>query len=122
MSFCIGGKWCRTQECKNKCKGWFGTQPDIERACKGACNVTTNLEKDKFLCSGQWIDQRVVFAAYGYDPCATDDIQIDEYLDPFNDKETEAAKTENNNKIIMIIIGVMAVSVVGLLLLKLIKR
>jgi LPXTG-motif cell wall-anchored protein len=118
MSFCIGGKWCRTQECKNRCKGWFGTQPDIERACKGACNTTSSLKKDDFLCSGDWIDQRVVFAAYGYDPCADDEVTIEDYFDPTGEKEDAKAQAESTNQLIYIVLGVLILSLGGLLLLK----
>ena len=38
MAFCIGGKWCRAQECRNRCRSWFGQQPDIERQCRKLCN------------------------------------------------------------------------------------
>jgi hypothetical protein len=82
MGFCIGGKACRRQACKDRCKGWFGAQPDVERACKNACKSNSSLEKEDFLCSGNWIDQRILMAAYGYDPCEGDQTTIGGFLDP----------------------------------------
>jgi hypothetical protein len=121
MGVCIGGKWCRTQECKNRCKGWFGAQPEIERSCKNACKVNSSLKRDDFLCSGEWIDQRVVMSAYGYDPCENDSIIMTDLLDPMGEHKAEEEQNQNNNRIILIILGVIIVSIVGLLTLKLFK-
>ena len=96
--FC--GKKC---ECKRRCKGWFGPMPDIERSCKKACSSNTNLTKDGFLCSGSWIDQQVVMAAYGFDPCQGDNITIGGYLDPMDDRGANADKLEGLNDLFIIL-------------------
>lgn len=96
--FC--GKKCK---CKRRCKGWFGLMPDLERACKNACKTQDNLTKDEFLCSGNWVNQQVVMAAYGIDPCANDEITIDDFLDPLGDREAEAEKLEGLNDLFVIL-------------------
>lgn len=102
--FC--GKKC---ECKRRCKGWFGAMPDIERQCKNACKTHTGLTKDEFLCSGNWIDQQIMMAAYGYDPCQDDDNTIDDFLDPLNNQEKDEAELDQVIKIFMVVLLVGAV-------------
>lgn len=95
MGFCIGRKACKRQDCKERCKGWFGAQPDIERACKNACKQNSSLQKDDFLCSGNWIEQQILMAAYGYDPCTSDEITIEEFLDPTDQKGQNKEQMDN---------------------------
>lgn len=87
MGFCIGGKWCSRQKCNQRCKSWFGLQPDLERACKNACKSNTSFNKDVFQCSGKYVDEQVIMGAYGYDPCANNDKGIDDFLDPLDTQE-----------------------------------
>ena len=87
--FC--GKKCK---CKRNCKSWFGLQPDLERACINACKNNTGLQKDQFLCSGQYVDEAVIIGAYGYDPCSGG-ISVEDYLDPLDDREGDQAKLKN---------------------------
>ena len=80
--FC--GKKC---ECKRRCRSWFGMQPDLERACENACKGNTGLQREDFLCSGQYVDEQLVMGAYGYDPCPASEVVIDDYLDPTKQRE-----------------------------------
>ena len=89
MPFCIGYKGCKRAQCKQRCKGWFGAQPDIERACKNACGSDYNLTKEGFLCSGNWIEEAIVIAAYGYDPCPNSGVDVTQVFDPLGDRERE---------------------------------
>jgi hypothetical protein len=66
--------------------------PDIERACKNACKVDPNLTKNDFLCSSNWIEQQVIMAAYGYDPCTEDSTTIGDYFDPLDQREANQEK------------------------------
>ena len=118
MGFCIGGSWCRKQKCKERCKGWFGAQPDIERACKNACKSDDGLTKDSFLCSGNWLDQQIIFQAYGYDPCATDTTTIDDFLDPLNDRDNQAAETAEYKDLIIIIAAILLLAIAALVYIK----
>ncbi|MCB0653951.1 MAG: hypothetical protein KDC85_21920 [Saprospiraceae bacterium] len=118
MGFCLGGKWCRTQDCKERCKGWFGAQPDIERSCKNACKTNSGLTKDDFLCSGNWIDQQIVFAAYGYDPCAGDNTTIEDYFDPLDDRAREDAKPEKYKDLIIIVAAILLLALAALIYVK----
>lgn len=92
MPFCIGGKACKRAECKQRCKSWFGAQPDIERACKNACGSNYNLTKDEFLCSGNYIEDAVMIAAYGYDPCPHSGASVEGLFDPLGDRDREDRK------------------------------
>ncbi len=88
MGFCIGGKWCRTQECRSRCESWFGTMPDVKDACRKACDGSVSFSKEEFLCSGQYLDVGPVMLRYKYDPCNDDSITMESILDPAN-KRTE---------------------------------
>lgn len=121
MGFCIGGKWCRTQECKERCKGWFAGQPELERSCKNACKVNHSLNKSDFLCSGDWIDQQIVFAAHGYDPCPGDGVVIDEYFDPLNDRGREDQKNENLRPVIYLVVAALFFAVAAFIYIKMKK-
>lgn len=94
MAFCIGGKWCRRQECRNRCKSWFGQQPDLERQCSALCNNNTSFSREDFLCSGQYVDQNVVILAYGYDPCPNSGPTVQNILDPLSDRQRQDEELE----------------------------
>lgn len=117
MGFCIGGKWCRRQKCNQRCKSWFGLQPDIERACRNACKSNSSLDKDDFLCTGKYLDEQVIMGAYGYDPCAATDINIEDYLDPL---DTQAENEQRLNTLMPLFI-ILAIGIT-LAILFLIKR
>ena len=89
MPFCIGGPGCRRAKCKQRCKSWFGAQPDIERACKNACGSNSSLTKEGFLCSGNYIEQAVLMSAYGYDPCPGSGATLEDFFDPLGDRDRE---------------------------------
>lgn len=121
MGFCIGGAWCRTQDCKERCKGWFAGQPELERACKNACKAKSSLTKQDFLCSGNWVAQQIVFAAYGYDPCPGDEINIEDYFDPLDDRSREDEKRESLQPVIYVIGAALFFSIAVFLYLKMKK-
>lgn len=73
--FC--GKKC---ECKRRCKSWFSGMPSLEDACKNACKSNKTLDKNGFLCSGDYVDQRNIILQYGFDPCIDDDIDFGDTL------------------------------------------
>ena len=101
MPLCIGRKACKRAACKQRCKSWFGAQPDIERACKNACGSNYNLTKEDFLCSGNYIEEAIMIAAYGYDPCPGAGTTIEQYLDPLGDREREDTKLQELQPVIL---------------------
>lgn len=121
MGFCLGGKWCRTQDCKERCKGWFAGQPELERSCKNACKQNSDLQKQDFLCSGNWVDQQIVFQAYGYDPCPNDGIGLDDFLDPLDDRGRDDQKRKNLQPLILIIGAILFFAVAALIYVKMKK-
>jgi len=95
LEACLGYKSCKKLHCRQRCKSWFGAQPDLERACDAACSGNYNLAtKDEFLCTGNYVDRRVVMSAYGYDPCSGQDATIEEFYDPTGEKQQEAERTQ----------------------------
>jgi hypothetical protein len=94
MGFCIGGKACRRQDCKERCKSWYGLQPDLEKACKNACKSNSSLTKEQFQCSGKYVDEQALILAYGYDPC-NGGVSIDQVLDPTGSSVYQAEKLES---------------------------
>ena len=94
MGFCIGGKACRRQACKERCKSWYGLQPDLLKACKNACKGNSSLSKDEFQCSGKYVDEQALILAYGYDPCAGG-VSIDQVLDPLDSQGQASEKLES---------------------------
>lgn len=67
--------------------------PDTERACQNACKGNPNIQKDDFLCSGNYADQRAFIIQYGFDPCPGDDITVENtVIDP------EGALSERENE------------------------
>lgn len=103
MALCIGGKACRRQACKNRCKSWFSAQPDIERQCKNACKDNISFSREDFLCSGKWVDRTVVMLTYGYDPCPgqAGGRTMEELLDPLGDRERDEQKREDLQPVIL---------------------
>lgn len=71
--FC--GKQCK---CKNRCDSYFPGQPTLRDACREACKANKNLDRNTFLCSGNYVDQRAVMLSLGYDPCLGDDIGFED--------------------------------------------
>lgn len=90
MGFCLGGKWCRNQKCKDRCRSWFGTMGDVMDSCKGACNSgNTDFSRDEFLCSGDYVDINSVMLRYKIDPCPSDSITLPGLLDPLDSYNEE---------------------------------
>lgn len=73
MGFLCG----KTCECKRRCKSWFSSQPDTERACKNACKDNSGLTREEYLCSGNYADQAAYILQYGFDPCPGDGINFE---------------------------------------------
>ena len=94
MGFCIGGNACRRLACKERCKSWYGLQPDLEKACKNACKGNSSLTKEDFQCSGKYVDEQALILAYGYDPCAGG-VSVEEILDPLDSQGQAAEKLES---------------------------
>lgn len=115
MGFCIGGKWCRTQECRSRCESWFGTMVDVADACKKACNNSVSFTKDEFLCSGKYLDIGPVMLRYKFDPCADDDLGLDDLLDPLDTRNQEA-RTLKSYTPLLIGAGVIFIAALALLL------
>lgn len=118
MGFCIGGSWCRKQKCRDRCKGWFGMQPDVERQCKKACSTDQSFDKQTFLCSGKYAEQEVLMLAYGYDPCKGDDVTIGELLDPAGNNEEEAGKFDKYKGLIFIVAAIMLLVIAAMVAVK----
>lgn len=69
--FC--GKVCK---CKNRCESYFPGIPFLIDACKSACKGDSSMNRDKFLCSGNFVDQQSIILQLGYDPCLGDEIDF----------------------------------------------
>lgn len=108
---CLGYKSCKKMHCRQRCKSWFGAQPDLERACRGACDGNYNLaSSEEFLCLGKYIDKRVVMSAYGYDPCSGQDATIEDFFDPTGEKEQEAERTKTLWPIVIVLLVLVAIT------------
>jgi hypothetical protein len=101
MAFCIGGKMCRRQECRNRCRSWFGQQADIERQCRKLCNNNISFTREEFLCSGEYVDDALIILSYGYDPCPGSGANVQDLLDPLNDRERQDAELEKFTPVIL---------------------
>lgn len=111
--FC--GKKC---ECRRRGKGYFSGLPELERGFGKACDSNTNISREEYLCSGQWVDQKQVMMMYGYDPCPNGASWLD-FADPGNSRE------ENNQDFAEsqpIFIGLGVLIVAALLVLWLLNR
>lgn len=111
MPLCVGRKGCKRAECKQRCKGWFGAQPDIERSCKNACGSDYNLTKEGFLCSGNWVEDAILIQAYGYDPCPNSGSSIEDIFDPLGDRDRQDQELENYTPVL---IGAGALLLIGM--------
>lgn len=116
MAICVGGKWCRRQECRKRCESWFGTMPDVADACKSACHNSTSFTREQFLCSGKYIDKATVIARYKYDPCPGQGLTVEDFLDPLNDREREDRKLSEYGPVIaaigfMLLSGLIIISI-----------
>lgn len=107
--FC--GKKCR---CQRRGKSYFSGQPDLERAFSKACDGNTDLERDDFLCSGKYMDQRAIILNYGYDPCVGDNITVQNVLDPTNQRDENNADFKSSLPVIGVIGGLIAVGIIVL--------
>lgn len=116
MGICIGGAACRRQDCKERCRAWFGAMPDIEYACRNACKSNTSFTKDEFQCSGNWIDDAIVIRNYGYDPCTTGGTSVQQYLDPLADRAREDQQNTKAFEIAGILGGVALLALLVFLL------
>ena len=101
MAFCIGGKWCRGQECRNRCRSWFGQQPDIERQCRKLCNNNISFSREEFLCSGNYVDDALIILSYGYDPCPGAGSSVEALLDPLDDRGRQDAELKRYAPVIL---------------------
>ncbi len=110
MGFCVGRKWCQSQDCKERCRSWFGSMPDVEYACRNACKQRQDFDRTQFLCGGGYIDQEMVIRNYGYDPCPGG-ATVQTYIDPLNDR---AREDEQNAQLINIAIILAVLLVIGL--------
>ncbi|WP_425420908.1 hypothetical protein [Phaeodactylibacter xiamenensis] len=110
---CLGGKWCRRNECKDRCDSWFGTMPDVRDACRAACAGNISFSKEEFLCSGNYVDQEYVIGRYKYDPCLDDDTTLEGFLDPLSDREREE---EKRNDLMPLIAGLAMIFLAGLII------
>lgn len=107
--FC--GKKCK---CRRRCKSYFSEQPDLERACRKACSNDHGLNREKFLCSGKYIDEAQYILSYGHDPCPNSPITVEDVLDPTNSYEKEMAWFEEM-KPIYLGIGIAILIALGML-------
>ena len=69
------------------------------------------------MCSGKYVDEQVIMGAYGYDPCASTGVDMDDYLDPLD------TQTENQERLqsLMPLFIILAL-IIGLGLWYLIKK
>lgn len=112
LEACLGYKSCKKLHCRKRCKSWFGAQPDLERACRGACDGNYNLAtREEFLCNGEYIDPRVVMSAYGYDPCSGADATIEEFFDPTGERQQEEEKQKTLWPVLIALLLLVGVSV-----------
>jgi len=100
--FC--GKNCK---CTQKSKGFFPGQPDLQKGYRNACIGNNGLTKQDYLCSGKYVDEKVIMLAYGYDPCAGG-ASIDQILDPTNSAEREQENLKQLTPL-FIILGIAVV-------------
>lgn len=101
------GRMRRRNQCQQRCKGWFSGMPDVERSCKNACKTNTELTKDEFLCSNNYIEEALLIARYGYDPCPGRGATLESYLDPLGDRPREDVKNEQLSEL-AVILGIAA--------------
>lgn len=113
MGFCVGRDWCQKQDCKERCRSWFGTMPDVEYACRNACKQRQNFDRQQFLCGGGYIDQEMVIRNYGYDPCPTSGATVQTFLDPLGDR---AREDQQNAQLMDIVIVLGAVLLIALMI------
>ena len=112
----------KINQCQTRCKGWFSGMPDVERSCKSACKSNTELTKDDFLCSGNYIEEALLIARYGYDPCPNNSTTLEGYLDPLNDRPREDAKNEQLSELAVILCIVAGAAVLIFLAIILMKK
>ena len=75
------GLFCgKTCQCKRRCKSWFSGTDSLLDACKAACKGDNSLTRERFLCSGNYVDQQNIILQYGYDPCLNDDVTFESTL------------------------------------------
>lgn len=100
----ICGYQCK---CKKKCKSFFPLAPELEKGCSNLCKTgRTEFTKEEYLCS-EYVPEPDVMRRYGYDPCPTSGITLQEYGDPFNDKARQDQQAEYERGLLeqVIIIG-----------------
>lgn len=97
----------KINQCQTRCKSWFSGMPDVERSCKNGCKTNTELTKDEFLCSNNYIEESLLIARYGYDPCPGRGATLESYLDPLGDRSREDVKNEQLSEL-AVILGIAA--------------
>lgn len=90
----------------------------MEDACKKACSDDTGLTREKFLCSGKYVDEQEYIIQLGIDPCAGG-ASVQDVLDPFNSREQEAERLE---QLTPILLGLGIVVLAALAILYIVKR
>lgn len=118
----LGKKQKKIDECQRRCKSWFSGMPDVERSCKNACKNNTELSKDEFLCSGNYIEEALLIARYGYDPCPNQGLDVPTYLDPLQDRPREDVKNAQLKEVAVILGIVAGAGLLILLLLTVVKK
>lgn len=108
------------RDCQRRCKSWFSGMPDVERSCINACKTNAKLTKDEFLCSGNYIEEALLVARYGYDPCPGQGVDVETFLDPLGDRPREDAKNKQLSEV-AIILAVVAVAALIILFIALRK-
>ena len=120
MGFCIGGKACRRQACKDRCKAKFSGMPEVERACKNVCKGNSSFDVNTFLCSGEYYDHTLLIPKYGIDLCPDLGIGVDEFLDPLEDRKREEEQVSRYSNVLGI--GVVLILIALIILYRLVKR
>lgn len=87
--------------------------PDLERGCRKACDSSDrHLTREKYLCSGKYIDEAQYMLSYGHDPCPDWGLTMDDVLDPTNSFEKNQ---ENLKNLTPVFIGIGALVLVGII-------
>jgi len=120
MGICVGGKACRRQKCKDRCRSWFSGMPEVERACKNLCKDNSSFEKNEFLCSGKYYDHTLLIPKYGIDFCPDVGIGLDEFLDPLQDRKREDEQVGQYSNVLGV--GAVLVVIALFVLYRLIKK
>ncbi len=70
----------RRKKCEGRCETWFVNSPELADLCKGVCKDRPSITRDDLLCSGRYISEYDFMARYGYDPCPSSGMTLDDFL------------------------------------------